>query len=67
MALALIAFSLLVILAIAGLVVVFVAFPHQGRDVPRPIPRAEWLTEMMNKASSRVLAFMENRPAHPRD
>jgi hypothetical protein len=38
--------SMLVIVAVAGLVVVFVAFPHRGED----IPGAAWLGEGMAKA-----------------
>lgn len=59
----LIAFSLLLILAVAGLVVLFVAYPQRGRD----IPRAEWLTDTMNRASDRVEAYVEGRRAASRD
>jgi hypothetical protein len=38
--------SMLVIVAVAGLVVVFVAFPHRGED----IPGAAWLGDGMAKA-----------------
>lgn len=56
---ALIAISLLLILAVAGLVALFVAYPHQGKD----IPRAEWLTDTMNKASERVTDYVDRQRA----
>lgn len=56
---ALIALALLFILAVAGLIVLFVAYPHQGKD----IPRAEWLTDTMNKGSHRVTEYVEGRRA----
>jgi len=37
---------MLVILALAGLVVTYVAFPHRGEEVPN----APWLGEAMTKA-----------------
>lgn len=39
--------AMLVILAIAGLVVVYVAYPHRGEAVPA----APWLGEAMNRAA----------------
>ena len=39
--------SMLVIVAVAGLVVTFVAFPHRGED----IPGAAWLGDGMAKAA----------------
>jgi hypothetical protein len=39
--------SMLVIVAVAGLVVTFVAFPHRGED----IPGASWLGDGMAKAA----------------
>jgi hypothetical protein len=38
--------SMLVILAIAGLVVVYVAYPHRGEEVPA----APWLGDAMSRA-----------------
>ena len=38
--------TMLVILVLAGLVVVYVAYPHRGEDVPA----APWLGEAMSKA-----------------
>jgi hypothetical protein len=38
------------ILLIAGIVVVFAAFPHRGED----IPGAPWLGDMMNRAADVV-------------
>ncbi|MGH3367471.1 MAG: hypothetical protein ACRDOY_09725 [Nocardioidaceae bacterium] len=48
----------LTILAVAGLVVAYVAYPHQGKE----IPRAEWLTDAMNRAVDRW-----GVPTEPRD
>ncbi len=42
--------GLLVILALAGLVTVFVAFPHRGEH----IPHAEWLSDAMMKARNKI-------------
>ena len=39
--------AMLVIVAVAGLVVTFVAFPHRGEDVPG----APWLGDAMNQAA----------------
>lgn len=39
--------SMVVILAVAGLVVAFTAFPHRGEDMPG-VP---WLGEAMDRAS----------------
>ncbi|MGH3387132.1 MAG: hypothetical protein ACRDO1_21315, partial [Nocardioidaceae bacterium] len=50
-----IAISLLVVLGLAALVAVFVAFPHQGKE----IPRAEWLTGAMHRGSDRVVQYLE--------
>jgi hypothetical protein len=52
---ALIALCLLLTLAIAGLVALFVAYPNRGKD----IPRAPWLTYRMNRASDRVAGYVE--------
>ncbi|GAB6983876.1 hypothetical protein [Nocardioides pyridinolyticus] len=38
--------SMLAILAVAGLVVLYVAYPHRGEEVPA----APWLGEAMSKA-----------------
>jgi hypothetical protein len=43
----LIALALLVILAVAGLVTAFVAYPHRGQA----IPHAGWLSDAMVKAA----------------
>ncbi len=42
----LIVIALLFVLALAGLVTAFAAFPHRGR----PIPYAGWLSDLMTKA-----------------
>jgi hypothetical protein len=39
--------AMLVVLVVAGLVVVYVAFPHRGEEVPN----APWLGEVMNRAA----------------
>lgn len=39
--------SMLVVLVIAGLVVVYVAYPHRGEDVPA----APWIGEAMSRAA----------------
>jgi hypothetical protein len=49
--------TMLVILAVAGLTVTFVAFPHRGRD----IPRARWLSDLMSKAAHRVNTYSTSR------
>ncbi|QBR94064.1 hypothetical protein [Nocardioides euryhalodurans] len=47
--------SMLVIVAIAGLVVTFVAFPHRGEDVPG----ASWLGDSMRRGVD-VLPTLDN-------
>ena len=42
--------ALLVVMALASLVAVFVAYPERGQ----PIPHAVWLTEQMNKLRHRI-------------
>ncbi len=42
--------GLLVILALAALVTLYVAFPHRGSD----IPHAEWLSDAMLKSERKV-------------
>ena len=39
--------SMLVVLVIAGLVVVYVAYPHRGEE----LPAAPWLGEAMSRAA----------------
>lgn len=46
----LIGIALLVVLVVAGLVTVYVAFAHQGE----PIPHAGWLSDAMIKVSAKV-------------
>jgi hypothetical protein len=43
------------ILLVAGLVVVYVAFPHRGED----IPGAGWLGDAMNRAADAVPTLEE--------
>jgi hypothetical protein len=45
-----IAFAMFVILAVAGLVTAFVAFPHRGMA----IPHAGWLSDAMVKVSDKL-------------
>ncbi len=47
--------SMVVIVAVAALVVAFVAFPHRGED----LPGAPWLGEGMNKLAD-VLPTLED-------
>jgi len=42
--------AMIVILAVAGLVVTYVAFPHRGED----IPGAPWLGDAMAKANDKL-------------
>ena len=42
--------AMIVILAVAGLVVTYVAFPHRGED----IPGAPWLGDAMSKANDKL-------------
>ena len=42
--------GLLATLALAGLVTLYVAFPHRGED----IPHAEWLSDAMSKSNQKV-------------
>jgi hypothetical protein len=46
----LIALALLLILAVAGLVTAFVAFPHRGHT----IPHASWLSDAMVRVSDKI-------------
>lgn len=56
---AFIAFSLLLTLAIAGLVGLFVAYPNRGRRIPASIPYAEWLDDVMNRWADRITEYVE--------
>ncbi len=47
--------SMVVIVALAGLIVTFVAFPHRGEQVPG----ASWLGDTMNRAVD-VLPTLDN-------
>ena len=47
--------SMVVIVALAGLVVTFVAFPHRGEEVPG----ASWLGDSMSRAVD-VLPTLDN-------
>jgi hypothetical protein len=42
--------AMLAILVVAGLVVMYVAFPHRGEDVPG----ASWLGDAMSKANDKL-------------
>jgi len=51
----LIVLMMLGILLVAGVVVVYVAFPHRGED----IPGAPWLGDAMNRAADAVPVLEE--------
>jgi hypothetical protein len=51
-----------VILVIAGVVVMYVAYPHRGEDVPG----APWLGEAMKRGVDSVGELMD-RPGHGSD
>jgi hypothetical protein len=55
--------SMLVILVLAGLVVLYVAFPHRGEEVPA----APWLGDAMRKGvdSAPTLDNTAEEPAEP--
>jgi hypothetical protein len=57
-----IALLMLVILVIAGVVVMYVAYPHRGEDVPG----APWLGEAMKRGVDSVGELMD-RPGHGSD
>jgi hypothetical protein len=60
----LITIAMLVILALAGLVLVYAAFPHRGETVPG----APWLGEVMERAADAapVVESDEEQPWSPR-
>jgi hypothetical protein len=55
-------FAMLGIVVLAGLVVLYVAYPHRGQDVPN----APWLGEAMRKGVNR-LPTVHNRLDNQRD
>lgn len=58
--------GLLLILALAGLITLYVAYPHQGED----IPHAEWLSDAMSRSNQKVngkLAEIDARVAQRGD
>jgi hypothetical protein len=57
-----IALLMLLILVIAGVVVMYVAYPHRGEDVPG----APWLGEAMKRGVDTVGELMD-RPGHDSD
>ena len=55
--------SMLVVLVVAGLVVVYVAYPHRGEEVPA----APWLGEAMTRAAGAApLMELEYDDSEPR-
>lgn len=48
--------AMLLILAVAGLVITYVAFPHRGHDVPN----AGWLGAAMTRAVERAPVLTED-------
>jgi hypothetical protein len=57
-----IALAMLVTLALAGLVVTYVAYPHRGEE----IPAAPWLGDAMTRAVE-AAPTLEGEPADDRD
>jgi hypothetical protein len=57
--------AMLVILVLAGLVALYVAFPHRGEDVPH----VRWLGRLLRKGveSAPTLDNTSEEPAHPDD
>jgi hypothetical protein len=55
--------TMLVVLVVAGLVVVYVAFPHRGAKVPS----APWLGEMMNRAAGAAPVLEPEDARHHED
>ena len=49
--------SMLVILVLAGVVVVYVAFPHRGEDVPR----TPWVGDALRKGVDRLPTLHNQR------
>jgi hypothetical protein len=54
--------AMLVILVLAGVVVLYVAFPHRGEDVPH-VP---WLGRLLRKGVDNVPTLDQPRPRSPR-
>lgn len=54
--------TMLIILAIAGVIVVYVAFPHRGEDVPH----TPWLGDAMRKGVN-SLPTLDNQRAWERE
>jgi hypothetical protein len=55
-------FAMLIIVALAGLVVLYVAFPHRGEDVPH-VP---WVGEAMRKGVD-TLPTLDNQRERARE
>ena len=53
--------AMLVILVLAGLVVLYVAFPHRGEDVPH-VP---WVGRLLRKGVDNVPTLDNTDPARP--
>ena len=53
--------AMLVILALAGLVVLYVAYPHRGEDVPH----TPWVGEAMRKGVHRLPTLDNQRQREP--
>lgn len=54
--------AMLLIMILAGVVVLYVAFPHRGEDVPH----APWVGEALRKGVDR-LPTLDNQPEGERD
>lgn len=51
--------AMLVTLVLAGLVVAYVAYIQQGRDIPHAVPRAAWLTDALRRFADRWHTLIE--------
>jgi hypothetical protein len=58
----LIGLAMFVILVVSGLVVVYVAYPHRGKEMPQ----APWLGEAMDKATDALPTLDEDEGTDPK-
>ncbi len=52
--------TMLFILLVASAIVVYVAFPHRGEDVPNAV----WLGDVMTRAADALPTLDESDPLH---
>ena len=57
----LIGLAMLFILAVSGLIVAYVAYPHRGKEMPQ----APWLGDAMNKATDALPTLDEDEGTDP--